>query len=68
MLPAPILAERREKARNVIEERPTNRTAAAIVAALWISVAALAILFMAWVIWVRGAPRGVRRGMLRSER
>ena len=50
MIPAPVLAECREKARNVIEERPTNRTAAAVIVALWLSLAALAILLVARVI------------------
>jgi uncharacterized membrane protein YkvA (DUF1232 family) len=50
MIPAPVLAECREKARNVIEERPTNRAAAAVIVALWLSLAALAILLVARVI------------------
>jgi uncharacterized membrane protein YkvA (DUF1232 family) len=50
MIPAPVLAECREKARNVIEERPTNRVAAAVIVALWLSLAALAILLVARVI------------------
>jgi uncharacterized membrane protein YkvA (DUF1232 family) len=50
MIPAPVLAECREKARRTIEGRPTSRTAAAIIVALWLSLAALAILFVARVI------------------
>ena len=49
-IPATVLAECREKARSVIEERPTNRTAAAVIVALWLSLAALAILLVARVI------------------
>ncbi len=44
MIPAPVLAECREKARNVIEERPTNRVAAAVIVTVWLSLAVLAIL------------------------
>jgi uncharacterized membrane protein YkvA (DUF1232 family) len=50
MIPAPVLAECREKARRTIEERPTNRTAAALIVALWLSLAALAILLVARVV------------------
>jgi uncharacterized membrane protein YkvA (DUF1232 family) len=46
MIPAPVLAECREKARRAIKEKPTNRTAAAVIVALWLSLAALAILLM----------------------
>ncbi len=45
MIPAPVLAECREEARRSIEERPANRAAAAIIVALWLSLAALAIYF-----------------------
>ena len=45
MIPAPVLAECREEARRSIEEKPTNRAAAAIIVALWLSLAALAIYF-----------------------
>ena len=50
MIPAPVLAECREKARNVIGERPTTRTAAAVIVALWLSLAVLAVLLVARVI------------------
>jgi uncharacterized membrane protein YkvA (DUF1232 family) len=43
MIPAPVLAECREKARQVAKEKPTNRVAAAIIVAVWLSLAALAI-------------------------
>ena len=43
MIPAPVLAECREEARRSIEERPANRAVAAIIVALWLSLAALAI-------------------------
>src|SRR5687768_18166084 len=46
MIPAPVLAECREKARRAVMEKPTNRTAAAVIVALWLSLAALAILLM----------------------
>lgn len=45
MIPAHILAECREEARRVIEERPANRAAAVIIVALWLSLAALAIYY-----------------------
>ena len=50
MIPGDVLDECREKARNVIEERPVNRTAAAAIVALWLSLAGLAILFVARII------------------
>jgi uncharacterized membrane protein YkvA (DUF1232 family) len=43
MIPAPVLAECREKARQVAKEKPTNRVAAAVIVAVWLSLAALAI-------------------------
>jgi uncharacterized membrane protein YkvA (DUF1232 family) len=49
-IPAPVLAECREKAPQALEERPTNRVAAALIVALWLSLAALAILLVARVI------------------
>jgi hypothetical protein len=45
----PVLAECREKARRTIEGRPTSRTAAAVIVALWLSLATLASLFVARV-------------------
>jgi len=45
MIPAPVLAECREKARHAIKEKPTNRMVAAVIVTLWLSLAALAILF-----------------------
>jgi uncharacterized membrane protein YkvA (DUF1232 family) len=51
MIPAPVLAECREKARQAIKEKkPTNRTAAAVIVALWLSLAALAIVLVTRVI------------------
>ena len=47
MIPAPVLAECREKAKTAAEEgRPVNRAAAVVVVVVWISLAALAILFV----------------------
>jgi len=43
MIPEPVLAECREEARRAIKERPTNRVAAAVIVALWLSLAALAV-------------------------
>ncbi len=43
MIPEPVLAECREEARRAIEERPTNRAAAAVIVALWLALAALAV-------------------------
>ncbi len=43
MIPEPVLAECREEARRAIEERPTNRAAAAVIATLWLALAALAV-------------------------
>jgi uncharacterized membrane protein YkvA (DUF1232 family) len=44
MIPTPVLAECREKARQDIKEKPTNRVAAAVIVAVWLALAALAIL------------------------
>jgi uncharacterized membrane protein YkvA (DUF1232 family) len=44
MIPAPVLAECREKARQVAKEKPTNWVAAAVIVVVWLSLAALAIL------------------------
>ena len=44
MVPEDVLAECREEARRAIQERPTNRTAAAVIVALWLSLAALTVL------------------------
>jgi uncharacterized membrane protein YkvA (DUF1232 family) len=46
MIPTPVLAECREKARQDIEDKPTNRAAAAVIVAVWLALAALAILLM----------------------
>jgi uncharacterized membrane protein YkvA (DUF1232 family) len=43
MIPAPVLAECREKARQVAKEKPTNRVAAVVIMVVWLSLAALAI-------------------------
>jgi len=48
MIPEPVLAECREKARLAAdEEKPVNRTAAAVVVAVWLSLAVLAIFLVA---------------------
>ena len=48
MIPEPVLAECREKARRAAdEERPVNRVAAVVVVAVWLSLAALAVFFAA---------------------
>ena len=41
-----VLAECREEARRTIKEKPTNRAAAAVIVALWLSLAALAVFLM----------------------
>ncbi len=46
MIPEPVLAECREEALRVIKEKPTNRAAAAVIVALWLSLAALAVFFV----------------------
>jgi uncharacterized membrane protein YkvA (DUF1232 family) len=43
MVPPSVLAECRQEARRVIDERPTNRVAAAVIVALWLALAALAV-------------------------
>jgi uncharacterized membrane protein YkvA (DUF1232 family) len=50
MIPDPVLAECREKARQVVKERPTNRVAAVAIVAVWLSLAALAILLLRRVV------------------
>ena len=47
MIPGEVMDECREKARRRIKERPVNRTAAAAIVALWLSLAGLTILFAA---------------------
>ncbi len=48
MIPAPVLADCREKARASAEEaRPVNRIAAAVIVAIWLVLAALLV---AWVL------------------
>jgi uncharacterized membrane protein YkvA (DUF1232 family) len=45
MIPAPVMAECREKARAAMDQgRPTNWVAAAIIVAIWLFLAALAII------------------------
>ena len=47
MIPGPVLAECREEARRRVDEgRPVNRVAAAVIVALWLSLAALAVLLL----------------------
>lgn len=45
MIPAEVLAESRERARN-LEDKPVNRTAAAVVVAIWLSLAAAVVLLL----------------------
>ena len=50
MIPAPVLAECRERAKAVAEEgRPVNRAAAVAVVAVWVILAALAVYLLARV-------------------
>ena len=47
MIPAQVMAESREKAREVIRQgKPVNRVAAAVIVAIWLLFAALVIVFM----------------------
>ena len=47
MIPDPVLAECRERARQAAnEKKPTNRVAAVAIIAVWLLLAALAILFV----------------------
>src|SRR5215204_4849407 len=49
MIPEPVLAECREKARRASREsRPVNRVAAVAVVAVWLALAALAIYLTIW--------------------
>jgi uncharacterized membrane protein YkvA (DUF1232 family) len=51
MIPDPVLAECREKARRAVNnKKPMNRVAAAVIVVVWLSLAALAILFVRRVI------------------
>ncbi len=50
MIPAHVLAECRDEARQAIKERPTSRVAVAAILAVWLSLAALAIFFTRRVI------------------
>jgi uncharacterized membrane protein YkvA (DUF1232 family) len=48
MIPEPVLAECREKARRLAdEEKPTNWVAAVVVVAVWLSLAVLAVFLVA---------------------
>jgi hypothetical protein len=48
MIPAPVLAECRERAIEIMQQgKPVNRVAAAVIIAIWLLVAALA----AWWLW-----------------
>lgn len=49
MIPPEVLAECREKAQEM-EDRPVNRVAAVVVVAVWVALAALAVLFVARVV------------------
>ena len=46
MIPEPVLAECREKAREM-KDRPVSRVAAVVVVAVWVALAALAVWLMA---------------------
>jgi uncharacterized membrane protein YkvA (DUF1232 family) len=51
MIPDPVLVECREKARRTANnEKPTSRVAAAVIVVVWLSLAALAIVFVRRVI------------------
>jgi uncharacterized membrane protein YkvA (DUF1232 family) len=50
MIPEQVLAECRQKARRDVRRRPTNRVAAAVIVALWLSLAALAVYVMRMVV------------------
>ncbi len=50
MIPDPVLTECRERAHQAIKERPTNRVAAAVIVAVWLSLGALAIFVVTRVI------------------
>jgi uncharacterized membrane protein YkvA (DUF1232 family) len=51
MIPDPVLAECREKARRAVNnKKPMKRVAAAVIVVVWLSLAALAILFVRRVI------------------
>lgn len=48
MIPAPVLAECRERAREVIARgKPVNKVAAAVIVAVWVALAVLAVLLVA---------------------
>lgn len=48
MIPADVLAECREKARETLQQgRPVNRVAAVVIVAIWLLLAALALRFLA---------------------
>ena len=48
MIPAPVLDECRERAREVVASgKPVNRVAAAVVVAIWVALAALAVFLVA---------------------
>ena len=48
MIPPPVLAECRGKARTVLEQgKPTNRAAAVVIVGIWLLLAALAIVLVA---------------------
>ena len=49
MVPAPVLAECRERAREM-EGKPRNWFAAAVIVAIWLAIAAAAI-YWAWKTW-----------------
>jgi uncharacterized membrane protein YkvA (DUF1232 family) len=59
MIPQEVMTECREKARNEIKNKPTNRVAAFIIIAIWIALAALSIYFVNL-----GAPASCRQGRL----
>jgi uncharacterized membrane protein YkvA (DUF1232 family) len=49
MIPAEVLAEHRQKARE-LQRKPVNRAAAAVVVAVWLALAALAVYLVAGVV------------------
>ncbi len=53
MIPEDVLSESRQKVREMVErgERPVSRAAAAVIVVLWLVLAVLAALVVAWMIW-----------------
>lgn len=57
MIPLPVLEECREKAREIMAQgKPVNRTAAVVIVAIWLLLAALGIVLVVRVFHVGGIP------------